>query len=408
MKKLIKYDIINLLLIMITLMMLLLAINLYMINRNIITVNAYEKADTKAIDSNNFKKNLFLYMLNKSIPLMDLNDSSDIKINLVTLSKELIDKAFNFDYTNPKSYLGAQISMIREVENDLNIVSKYSIIDEDYDTRSIFVMKEQENSNTNNNLKDDIIIQEKEVDKPNNSLTKEELNEPRIEIVSTPVPAPEKISHDMDKPLILIYHTHGTESYKPERVGNYHSLNRQFTVIRVGEELKNKLEEKGYKVIHDDTLHDYPSYQGSYNRSLETLNKNLQKFNSLKIIFDIHRDGVDHIDSLDNYELFRENSYIEIDGKKVATYSMVVGGQNENVLQLKRFMYYLKGVSDELYPGLCSKIIEKPFKYNEYKSDYYALLEIGSNANTIEESINTAHYLSEVIYQALNGFVEKK
>ena len=43
----------------------------------------------------------------------------------------------------------------------------------------------------------------------------------------------------------------------------------------LGSELKKILENKGIGVIHDKTVHDYPSYTNSYINTLKTINKNL-------------------------------------------------------------------------------------------------------------------------------------
>ncbi len=417
--------------IMITCMMIVMAINIFIINQSVIVATAGDKLDDDSSyssdESSSFRKKFFIYVFNKSMSILELSYKNSNDNDAVDLAKYFVDKTINFDYKDPKSYLGAQIPMMKEMEGDLQVSSEHYGIgtgDEDYDTRIYIETSENLSENKNNNQytntfsykeknmdnshKDDVVIINRGDNGKNNddSINKGiENSNNGIEIVSTPAPLPEKVTHDKGKPLILIYHTHGTESYKPESIGNYHSLNRRFTVISVGEELKKNLENSGYNVIHDDTIHDYPSYQGSYSRSLQTLNKNLGKYPSLKIIFDVHRDGIDHIDNLENYSEIRDESYVEINGEKVARFSMVVGGENENFEKLKKFAYYIKAISDEMYPGLSSGVILKKYRYNEYKSDYYALFEIGNNANSIEESLRTAKYLGKVIDRALRGFV---
>ena len=61
-----KYDIISLLLIMITLMMFLLATNLFLVNRNLITANAYSNKSVNVENSQyqDFRKKIFIYMFN--------------------------------------------------------------------------------------------------------------------------------------------------------------------------------------------------------------------------------------------------------------------------------------------------------------------------------------------------------
>ena len=97
---------------------------------------------------------------------------------------------------------------------------------------------------------------------------------------------------------VVIYHTHTCESYTPspeynyEMTGNYRTTDLNYNVSRVGEELKKYLEEKGFTVIHDSTYHDYPSYNGSYDRSFETIEKIINENPDTEIVIDLHRDAV--------------------------------------------------------------------------------------------------------------------
>lgn len=200
---------------------------------------------------------------------------------------------------------------------------------------------------------------------------------------------PEKISFDSSKPIVYIYHTHATESYNPVVKDNYHSVDEKGTVREVGKRLAQQLESKGIKVIHEKTLHDYPSYNESYRRSLETIKNGLEKNKSVKIVIDLHRDAAD-------YKKDNQNVTI-IDNTKAAKYCIVVGTGNDNYKQLKLFANYLLYKSHLMYPGLDNGIIEKPYKFNEYVSDYYILLELGDNQNDIKEALKTADCFAEVL-----------
>ncbi len=59
-----------------------------------------------------------------------------------------------------------------------------------------------------------------------------------------------------------------------------------------GDELSECLNQYGKTVIHDKTYHDYPSYNGSYNRSLATFTKILKENSDAEIAIDLHRDAV--------------------------------------------------------------------------------------------------------------------
>lgn len=97
---------------------------------------------------------------------------------------------------------------------------------------------------------------------------------------------------------VLIYHTHTCESYTQsenypyEMTGNFRTTNLDYSVARVGTELKKYLEMKDYQVIHDVTYHDSPAYSGSYDRALITASNLLQQNPDTQFVFDIHRDAV--------------------------------------------------------------------------------------------------------------------
>ncbi len=424
------FDIVKILLISITIMMIISTINIFFVNGETYIAKAQEKKTNELIEKDDtIEKNFFVHVINKSMSILEINYKENYDSSSKNIIKEIVDRTFDFEYKNPKTFLKSQIPILNQIEKEIvQTDNDHELLGPDNDTRifnPIEFNNGEEFTDTNDSNLDDkdseasnleeVINSE---DNHNNSTENEENTDENqiedsnneIEIVSNLPPAPEKIVHNSNEPLIFIYHTHGTESYKPESVGNYHSLNRQFTVLKVGEELYKHLENRGYKIIHDETIHDYPSYAGSYGRSLETLNKNLENHSSLKILLDVHRDAIDHVDNLEKsqYDLVRKNSYIQINGENVARFSLVVGTANENANELKKFAYYIKAVSDELYPGLAYKIYLKNYKYNQYKSDYSTLLEIGNNTNTIDEAMRTAKYLGEILDVAFRRFIESQ
>ena len=96
---------------------------------------------------------------------------------------------------------------------------------------------------------------------------------------------------------IVLFHTHSCESYTSSEkypytpTGTFRTTDLNFTVVRVGTELENQLKQYQYNVIHNTDYHDYPSYNGSYTRSLATV-ENILKTNQSDIIIDVHRDAV--------------------------------------------------------------------------------------------------------------------
>ena len=101
-----------------------------------------------------------------------------------------------------------------------------------------------------------------------------------------------------NKDKVVIYHTHTCESYTSsekypyQMTGVYRTTDLNFTVARVGDELEECLKQYGKTVVHDKTYHDYPSYNGSYDRSLKTMQNILKENPDSEIAIDLHRDAV--------------------------------------------------------------------------------------------------------------------
>lgn len=156
----------------------------------------------------------------------------------------------------------------------------------------------------------------------------------------------------IDNKNILIFHTHSCESYTPSeqypytQTGNYRTTDLNYTVTRVGTELENYLKQYNLNVIHNTSYHDYPSYTGSYTRSLETVENILQTSPS-DIIIDLHRDA---IGSREDYA-----PTVKI-GDDYAAQIMFVIGTNEGGLlhpnwnQNLKFAIKVQEKAEEMYP----------------------------------------------------------
>ena len=190
-----------------------------------------------------------------------------------------------------------------------------------------------------------------------------------------------------DKKDFIIYHTHTCESYTKTadsqyvETGNYRTIDYNYSVVRVGEELTNCLAGKGYTVIHDKTYHDYPAYTGSYTRSLSTINNLLSAYNTVDAVFDIHRDA---LGSNSNYA-----PCVKIGDETVAQLMFVIGtdggGLNHpNWNKNLKLAIKVQEKANEMYPGLFKPIILRNSRYNQHVTDGAAIIEVGATGNTIE------------------------
>ncbi len=236
-------------------------------------------------------------------------------------------------------------------------------------------------------------------------------SEGNISVENVPKPINIKpLKIDKDKPYILLYHTHGTESYYVEGMNQHHTTDRRYNVTTVGEKMAQALLEKGHKVEHVTIYHDIPSYNKSYSRSLSTVTKKLEENNNLKILLDIHRDGYDSNNPtvIKNMKKLLSKTKVEINGKDVATFYFVIGPDSPNKEEVLNFAKYFKAVSDAMYPDLCTGILIKPKgKYNQFLSNYSALIELGSNLNTMEEAVETAKLVAEILSVVIDNIEQE-
>lgn len=91
-----------------------------------------------------------------------------------------------------------------------------------------------------------------------------------------------------DGPDILIYHTHSQEGYSDSL-----DTSETETVVGVGDRLESLLSEKyGYNVLHHKGQYDVNDRDHAYSNSLPEITEIIEKNPSIKVVIDLHRDGV--------------------------------------------------------------------------------------------------------------------
>ena len=204
---------------------------------------------------------------------------------------------------------------------------------------------------------------------------------------------------EVNKNKVAIYHTHTCESYTPTEKyqytasGNFRTIDLNYSVSRVGDELEKALNSYGCTVIHDRTYHDYPAYNGSYSRSLITAQNMLSANPDAEIVIDLHRDAI------------ADETYgprVKIGDEYVSQLMFVIGtdGANSahtNWLQNLKFAIKVQQKANELYPGLFKPIILRNSEYNQHVAKAACIIEVGSTGNTLEESMGAMKYLARII-----------
>lgn len=203
-------------------------------------------------------------------------------------------------------------------------------------------------------------------------------------LCSEPMP----FSINKDEPSVLVVHTHTTECYNGDAMNGETERTTDDTknMIAVGNVICGILEENGIKTIHDTTVHDYPSYQSAYTRALTTINSNLQKYPSIRVVIDVHRDAFVYADGS------KLRVSCEQNGTETAKVMLVLGtdsmGLNHpNWRGNLTFAAKIQNAAELMYPGLMRPIDIRRERFNMHAAPGSILLEVGSNGNTFAEAI---------------------
>lgn len=208
---------------------------------------------------------------------------------------------------------------------------------------------------------------------------------------------------------VLIVHTHTTESYTPSEKYNYtqtdtdRTRDKNYNMVAVGKEIEEILTSKGIKVYHDTTINDYPSYSGSYNKSAKAIENHIKTDKNIKIVLDVHRDAIVGKDG----EKIKYTT--TINGESTAKIMFVVGSNlsgltHDNWAENMSFAVQLQRHTLSLYPDLCRPINFRSQRFNQQLAPGGIIVEVGTNANTLDEAILGARCFSI----SLADFIQKR
>lgn len=218
---------------------------------------------------------------------------------------------------------------------------------------------------------------------------------------------------DKSKPHILIFHTHTTESYMLLDRENYsdayitRSDDPKRNMVRVGDEICDQLEKAGFAVIHDTNIYD-STYSGAYYRSEDQIDKYMEQYPEIQVILDIHRDAIKQSDGT------MVAPTAVINGKKAAQIMIVSGCQEKDITDFPdweynlRFAVQLQKYCQEMFPGLVRPLFFCAREYNMHKSRCSLLIEMGSDANTLDEAAYSGRMLGKALATLLENYVVKE
>jgi stage II sporulation protein P len=205
-----------------------------------------------------------------------------------------------------------------------------------------------------------------------------------------------------DMPQILIIHTHASEAYFPCEDFFYtptdieRTEDTAYNVVRIGDELKHILTEKGFNVLHDRNIYDFPTFSGSYRRALESITEYLDRYPDIAMVIDIHRDSITTEEGL----IYK--AVTDVNGEKTAQMMLVMGTDigglphpdwRENLalgVQLQ------KAIADR-YPTLMRPIYMRRDRFNQHATTGSLLLEVGTSGNSMTEALRAIHIFGDIL-----------
>lgn len=214
---------------------------------------------------------------------------------------------------------------------------------------------------------------------------------------------PFTVELDSDEPQVLILHTHATETYQTwpdlvfDRDFTARTQNTALNMCAVGEKMAEVLNAAGVNTLHDTTLHDSPSYTESYDRSHATVQAYLEKYPSIKVVLDVHRDAIEDADGT------RVKPVSEIDGEATAQVMIIAGCDNGSSIRLPnwrlnlRFAAAWEEAMESRFPGLTRPVMCAYRYYNQDLSTGSLLIEVGGHANTLQEAVRAGAYAAEAL-----------
>lgn len=211
-----------------------------------------------------------------------------------------------------------------------------------------------------------------------------------------------------EEPSVLIFHSHGTEAFIPaegytyeEEGGEYRTTDDSCNMLSLGDELVRLLNEAGINAVHDRTYYDYPDYLASYDNARIGLQEQLERYPSVKLVIDLHRDSAERSDGT------QWATECTVNGEDSAQIMLVVGTDSyythpsweKNLgIALK-----LQTIMEKTHDGFTRPLDLRKQRFNQDLSTGAIIAEIGAAGNTHREAMNGISVLAEAIIMMARG-----
>lgn len=199
------------------------------------------------------------------------------------------------------------------------------------------------------------------------------------------------------EPLVYIYNTHQTEKYSNEDLGDITP-----DVLMASYILKDKLDKLNIPtLVEEANISEFMkinnwNYNNSYKASRFYLMDTKNKYSTIKLFIDLHRDAIG-----------KNSSTVTINKKDYAKVLFVVGKEHENYEKNLKLADNINNKIKDRYEEITRGITIKEGKgvngiYNQDVSENCILLELGGNENNITEILNTIDVISEIIKEYID------
>lgn len=198
-----------------------------------------------------------------------------------------------------------------------------------------------------------------------------------------------KPSLNTSEPYILIYHTHTSEQYHGGG-----------SVVDVGKTMKAEFERLGYKTIHVTDVYDKEQFSGAYSRSVKGAKAMLEKYPTIKLVFDVHRDSI----TSQNGTVYQPLT--TVNGENCAQVMLVCGTDEKGLSHPDwrenfKFALDVSRTMGEKFGDLSRPVNLRGDRFNTHLTNHSFLIEMGSNANTLDEAKRAAVYTAQSIIETI-------
>ena len=211
-------------------------------------------------------------------------------------------------------------------------------------------------------------------------------------------------------PRVLIIHTHATEGYSEDGAIFYdiddeigRSSDNEENVVSLGKLMSDTLNKKGISTVHCSVKHDSIQYKDSYLRSEKTILEYLEKYPSIELVIDLHRDSI----MKPGGDIIRPVTLV--DSEAVAQVRCIVGSEwgGEACPSWKNNLSLALKLREKLnanYMNLCRPTELREYTYNQELSKYSMMIEIGSSGNSLKEAKRAVVLVADAIAEIVSQF----